>query len=442
MAKITIVGAGSHFTLGLIGDFYRLDDLWGNELVLYDINKERLEVMEKLVKRHIERTSVNLKVKATTDKVEALEGSDFVIVTIRSGGINALKLFLEIPLREGIIQVVGDTVGPSSALKGLFEIPAVLDIARTLEDVSPDALIINFTNPMTAICTAILKGTKVKVVGLCHGIHDIRRLASKLLDLEIKKITPSAGGINHLTWVTSLKYGEEDILQRLKEAVIKGERWNIIKAHPYMAGRELLMTYKHPPTLSDRHTAEFFHYMYSWFRDQEVGNRLREVSWYIDYEKKTLSQKVIDNEKERWIKMKRAAAGEEEAKVKPAHEEAADIISSIINNKRRSLLAVNIPNESYIEGVPKGGVVEVPATVNRDGIKGLKIEGLSESIIAILNLHLKRFDLMAQGILEEDRNLILESMIIDPLTPTPLKAEKILNKFLAEARDLLTIHLK
>ncbi|RLI25501.1 hypothetical protein DRO57_03910 [Candidatus Bathyarchaeota archaeon] len=204
--KITIVGAGSHFTLGLLGDLYRVNDLWGGELVLYDIDEERAKAMEKIVERDVKRRGVELKVNATSDKVEALENSDFTIVAIRAGGLKALRNFLEIPLRHGILQVVGDTVGPSGILKGLFEIPAVLEIAKTLEDLSPKALMINFTNPMTPICMSVLKATRVKIIGLCHGVYDVMRLASKLLDLEFDGIKLEAGGINHLTWVTSMKY--------------------------------------------------------------------------------------------------------------------------------------------------------------------------------------------------------------------------------------------
>jgi len=442
VTRITIVGAGSSFTLGLLGDLYRVNDLWGSELVLYDINEESLEVMNKIVTRYVERTGVDLKVFATTNKIEALENTDFAIITIRAWGAEALKRFLSIPLRHGVAQVVGDTVGPSGILKGLFEIPAVLDIARTLEDVSPHALMINFTNPMTAICTAVQRGTKIRVVGLCHEIHQIRRLASRLLDLDIEKIIPEAGGINHLTWATSLKYGDEEIMDDFKEAVLKGKRWSVIEAHPYIVGRQLLMLYGHPPVSSDRHISEFFHYLYEWFRDPKIGPILRSVSMYIDYEKKTLSEQWIKMRNRMWERLKRIARGEEEIELWPAHEAAMDIISSIVNNKRRELLAINVPNDGYIDGIPKDYVVEVPGVVDGNGVRGRRIGRLSKPATAILNLHLEKFELLVKGILEEDKYLVLQAMAIDPLTPSPEKAKVILDEFLEESKDLLSISLK
>ncbi len=442
MTKVTIVGAGSTFTIGLLGDFYRVNDLWGSELVLYDISKESLEVMERIVTRHVEKTKADIKVIATTNKEEALEGADFVIITIRVWGAEALKRFLGVPLRHGVAQVVGDTVGPSGILKGLFEIPAILDIARTLEDLSPNALMINFTNPMTAACMTVLKGTKMKIVGLCHEIHQIRRLASKLLKLDFQKIVPEAGGINHLTWATSLKYEEEEILEKFKEAVISEEQWEVIEKHPYIVGRQLLMTYGHPPVSSDRHISEFFHYLYDWFKDPKIGPILRSVSGYIDYEKKTLSEEWIKRRERIWRRLQRMARGEEEIPLRPAHEEAIDIISSIVNDKRRELLAVNVPNEGYIEGIPSGYVVEVPGVVDKSGVRGKRIGRLSRPVLAILNLHLRKFELLAEGILEGDRDLILQAMIIDPLTPSPEKAVRILEEFLKESKEMLSISLK
>jgi len=440
--KITIVGAGSHFTLGLLGDLYRVNDLWGSELMLYDIDEERAKAMEKIVERDVKRRGVELKVNATSDKVEALENSDFTIVAIRAGGLKALRNFLEIPLRHGILQVVGDTVGPSGILKGLFEIPAVLEIAKTLEDLSPKALMINFTNPMTPICMSVLKATRVKIIGLCHGVYDVMRLASNLLDLEFDGIKLEAGGINHLTWVTSMKHQGSEVLDDFNRAMLEGKRWNIIKAHPYMIGRQLLKVYKHPATASDRHIAEFFHYLYEWFRDPEIGGILKKVSRYIDYERLTLSDKVIENAEMRWRWLLRAARGEIPVKVEPSYEAAMDIISSIVNNKRRELIAVNLSNDFYIDGVPNGYVVEIPGTVDGNRVRGKPVRELSTSVTAILNMHLKKFELLVQGILEESKDLVLEAMAIDPLTTSPEKAEVILREFLEKSGDLLAIDLK
>jgi len=439
--KITIAGAGSNFTMGFLGDL-KASDLWGCELVLYDISDEKLRVMEKIARRYLEHAGMNLRVSATSNKVEAFEGSDFVIVTIRTRGIEALRRFIEIPLRHGILQVVGDTTGPSGILKGLFEAPAVLEIARTLEDLSPRALMINFTNPMTAICRTVLRGSKIRIVGLCHGIYQIVHLASELLDLDPQRIKPDAFGINHLTWVTSIKHDGEEVLDRLKESVRSGEKQSVIEASPYLIGRQLLAAYGHLPTLNDRHTSEFFHYLYEWFKEPRIRRALMESSGYIDYERKALDERIVQKRTAEWDRLRRAASGDEPIEIKPSNEAAVSIISSIINDRRRNILAANIPNDSCIEGVPSGCVVEVPAVVDGQGVRCAATARLSRSALAILNLHLQKFELFAEGIIEESKSLILESMAIDPLTTSPEKAETILREFLKESEELLAIKLR
>jgi len=173
--------------------------------------------MYKVVYNNILRENIDLDVSFTTNIKDALENSDFVIITIRVGGSIATENIIKIPMKYGVQQVVGDTTGPSGILKGLLEIPVILDIATMLEDLSSHAIILNFTNPITPIGMAVSKGTSIRIIGLCHGINHIRVLASKLLKIDLNNIYPVAGGINHLTWCTSLRYSDKDILENFIE---------------------------------------------------------------------------------------------------------------------------------------------------------------------------------------------------------------------------------
>lgn len=426
--KITVVGAGSFLTLKLLGDFYRVGDLWGSEFVLYDVNEERLKAMYTAVRRYVEKTNVDLKVSMTTNKTEALENADFVIVAIRAGGLKATKASIEISFKYGAIPITGDTTGPSGILKAITEIPAILDIAWTLEDVSPKALILNHTNPVTAVCTAVHMASKINIVGMCHG-YPLTKFTSALLDLEYEALKSTVAGINHLTWLTEITYKGESILEELKEAVIQGRKWEVIENHPYLVGRQLLKTYGMLVSVSDRHTAEFFHYLYDWLNDPKIGKVLRKISCVIDYEKGTLSEEFFRKREAAWQKVLRVARGEEN--VEPSDLFYLDIISSIVNDIKREIRIANIPNQSYIEGIKDGRIVEVPCIVDRSGLKGKKVGRLTRSVLAILNLHLEKFEILAQGILEKDKGLILEAMGIDPTTPSPEKAEAILNEYLS-----------
>ncbi|RLI35477.1 hypothetical protein DRO55_05165 [Candidatus Bathyarchaeota archaeon] len=428
--RIVMIGAGSHFTLGLFGDLLRVGDLWGSELILMDIDEEKLRIMERILRRFIEEEDIDVKIAATTNLDEALENADFVITSIRYGGLEALKAFINIPLKLGAVEVVGDTVGPSGVLKGVLEIPAILNIAQKVEDKSPKAILMNFTNPMTPVCRAVRKSTKVRIVGLCHGCHHIRALASKLLGLRIDEIGMEGAGINHLTWTTDITHRDESVYEDFLESLLMEDKERVLREHPYLIGRDLYRVFGVPPTLSDRHTSEFFHYLYDWMRNPIYGPILRERSGYIDYEKMALSGDVVRREEERRRKLLLMAEGRGEVTIRPSREYALDIASAITHKRRLEVMALNIENQGAIDGIEPSHIVEAPAVIEGGSIKPAGRFKLPESVVSILNQHLEKFEVMVEGILEEDKNLLTQAIALDPLTPSPDKAEKILNNFI------------
>jgi len=434
-SKIVIVGAGSHFTLGLLGDFFRVNNLWGSELVLMDIDDERLNVMKKIVESVIKKRGVDLRTIATTNLCEALEGADFVIVTIRVGGLDVLRKLIEIPLRFGTMEVVGDTVGPSGLLKGMVEIPAVVNIASKVKDICPEAAVLNFTNPMTPICRAVRKTANLQMIGLCHGVHHIRKLASSILKYPTEKLDVEAAGINHLTWTVGIQYEGRSVFKEFLSHLFSEEHVDIISEHPYLIGRELCGIFGVPPTLSDRHTSEFFHYLYDWISDPIYGPVLKRVSGYIDYENKTLSRTAIENEEKRMREVHRMAEGSERVEIAPTGEYALDIISAMKHDKRRRLLAANIPNRGTIDGIASDYVVEAPVEVDKRGFTPTRSISIPRAIISVLNQHLVKFETLVDGILERDKDLIVQAIAMDPLTPSPRKAEKIFSLFVERCSD-------
>ncbi len=436
--RTVIVGAGSHFTLGLLGDFFRVNDLWGSELVLMDINDERLNMMKKIVEGVIHRKDVDLKISATTNLSEALENAEFVIVTIRVGGLDALRNLIEIPLGFGTMEVVGDTVGPSGVLKGMLEIPAVVDIANKVKDISPEAVVLNFTNPMTPICRAVRKTTNLQMIGLCHGVHHIRQLASSILKhlhCSTEKLDVDAVGINHLTWTAGIRYEGRSVYEEFLRNLFSQDHEDIIAKHPYLIGRELYGVFGVPPTLSDRHTSEFFHYLYDWISDPIYGPILKNISGYIDYGNKTLSRSAVENEERRMRELHKMAEGPKDVEISPSGEYALDIISTVKNERRKRLLAANIPNSDTINGIASEYIVEVPVEVDKHGFTPTRRISLPRPIISVLDQHLVKFETLVDGILERDKNLIVQAIAMDPLTPSPRKAEKIFSLFVERCSD-------
>ena len=283
---------------------------------------------------------------------------------------------------------------------------------------------------MTPICEAVEKSANIRTVGLCHGIHQIRRLASKILKLPYdERLEADAAGINHFTWTVDIKYEDESIYNEVLNNLFLEKNEEILVEHPYLIGRDLYKTFGLPPTLSDRHTSEFFHYLYDWINDPKLGPILKKVSGYIDYEKKTLLKEAVEKEERRMQRLTCMAEGRKEIKVVPSGEYAMDIISAMTHGRKMELLAANVMNKESVEGVPLEYFVEVPVQVNQQGLSPIKKFRLPRAIVSMLNSHLNKFQLLVDGILEKEKNLIVQAIALDPLTPSPEKAEKIFNLF-------------
>lgn len=432
MSKVILVGAGSHFTLPLLGDFLRvgLSDI---ELTLMDIDEKRLKFIENVVLSTVKRYKIDVRVTSTTDLREALENANFVICSIRVGGIRAQVLQLEVPLRYGIIHTVGDTTGPSGVLKALLEIPAIMEIAYAMEDICPKATLLNFSNPMTPICMAIANYTKVNVIGLCHGVFHMVSLASKLLEMSEKSIEVIAAGINHLTWTLDIRRDNTSIYREVIKELFNEDKEQVIRDHPYIIGREIYSIFKALPTLNDRHTAEFFPYLNSWLREKEVMRILNKGS-LIDLVERKVKETVLKRSeylRERLMKMKEGLIP-----LKPSKEYAIDIINCVISSKFKFLLAANLKNEGYVSNLPDYAVVEVPAIATPWGVRGVGIGKLPEWPSLVLKQHLIKFKTLVEGIIERDKDLIVQAIALDPLVNSIKVAKLILSDFLKACKEL------
>jgi len=222
--RITIIGGGSYqWTPKLLVDFVNTPVLHDAEFVLHDIDPAPLPRMVELAQHLAARRGLALTARGTTDRREALRGADFVVVNISTGGFASMRHDLEIPERHGVRQSVGDTVGPGGVMRALRNIPVFLDIARDVEEVCPDAWVLNLTNPMTTLCRALTRETSLKTVGLCHEITITQFLLSLLLDVSFLDLSLTVGGVNHLPFVTSIDLDGDDGLARLRDLIARAD---------------------------------------------------------------------------------------------------------------------------------------------------------------------------------------------------------------------------
>ncbi|HUS14193.1 MAG TPA: alpha-glucosidase/alpha-galactosidase, partial [Chloroflexia bacterium] len=220
MTKITLIGAGSVvFARILCGDILLTPSLRDSTLSLMDIDPGRLERARQIVSTLIEQLGVPARVEATLDRREAVRGSDFVITTFQQGGLDVYAQDIEIPRKYGVEQCVGDTLGPGGVFRSLRSIPVLVGIGREMDEVAPDALLLNYTNPMAANCWAYDVMTGRPHVGLCHSVQGTSEMLAKWLDVPYDEVVYRVAGINHQAWFLEFRRGKEDLLPRLKEAV-------------------------------------------------------------------------------------------------------------------------------------------------------------------------------------------------------------------------------
>ena len=206
MAKITFIGAGSFgFTRGLVRDILTFPLLRESTISLMDIDAERLEFIKIAVEKIIEEGKYPAKLEVTMDRKKALKGADAVICTILAGGVNIWRYDIEIPKKYGVDICVGDTRGPAGIFRALRTIPVMLDICKDVEEICPDAIFLNYTNPMSMLCRAMQKKTKLKVTGLCHSVQGTAEMLAKWIGAKMDQITYVCAGINHQAWFIEYK---------------------------------------------------------------------------------------------------------------------------------------------------------------------------------------------------------------------------------------------
>lgn len=220
MARITIVGGGStHWTPKLLLDFANTSSLADADVTLMDVDKDTLPPMLDVAEHVRTRRAVGLSARTTTDLADALDGAEFVVTALSVGGFDSMRHDLEIPARYGIRQPVGDSVGPGGISRSLRSIPVLLDIAHAMERSCPDAVLVNVSNPLTALCRAVGRETSIRVVGLCNELVGLTFVLSLLFDVDMRGIDPVVGGVNHLPLVTALRVGERDGFAMLRDAL-------------------------------------------------------------------------------------------------------------------------------------------------------------------------------------------------------------------------------
>jgi len=426
--RVAIVGGGSYqWVPKLLTDCANTPTLRDAHIVIEDIDPEPVPRMVELVE-HIARVrGIGLTASGTTDQRAALDGADFVVVSISTGGFTSMRHDLRIPERYGVRQSVGDTVGPGGIVRALRNVPVLVGIARDMEDRCPDAWLLNLTNPMTALCRAVTRETAIRTIGLCHEVTITRFVLSLLLDVSFLDLDLTVGGVNHLPFVTELRVGDgdgfallRDVLARLPETADEplamdlpdglghpappSGRWT--KGDLVAVNRIKLDCFSQwgvLPAAGDRHVAEFF-----------ADHLTPATRWGVDL---GIELQTIEN-REMW---QRHYVAEFEAMLRspevsrmPSGEMVCGIVHNVVTGTRGEYPG-NLPNRGQLPDLPPDVVVEGICVVDGDGARARDVVALPPPAVDALRPVVRAQELTVEAALTGSRDLVVEAMRTDPL---------------------------
>jgi alpha-galactosidase len=433
MSRITFIGAGSfEFTRTLVRDILTFPRLADATICLMDIDSERLRFIEKAVKRIVREGRYPAKVETTTDRRKALEGADAVLCTILAGGVQVWRHDIEIPKSYGVDTNIGDTRGASGVFRALRTIPVMIGICRDMEQLCPDAILLNYTNPMAMLCRAMQRETSIRVSGLCHSVQGTAEMLAHWIDAPMEEITYVSAGINHQSWYVKYEWNGQDAYPLIRQAVQRPEVYNA-----EIVRNEMFLHLGYYVTESSGHNSEYNW----WFRKRPdliekycthgTGWNPGVYAYILDeYFKREDDWKVMIQQ---WLddpKPLDLARG---------HEYAAYIINAYLGGDPFKFNG-NVPNTQLITNLPEGACVEVPVYADKRGFNPTHVGALPPQCAALNNVSVAVEEMAVEGCLAGDPTMVFHAIAYDPLTAAVLSLAEIrrmVNDMFAQNRDYL-----
>ena len=430
MTKVCMIGAGSTvFMKNLVGDIL-LNGIFADcEIALQDIDEARLKTSAVVAGKIADALSVSPKIVATTDRREALAGADFVIVMIQVAGYKPGTVTdFEIPKKYGLRQTIADTLGVGGIMRGLRTVPVLLDIARDMREVCPNALMLQYVNPMAINCWALNElAPDIRHVGLCHSVQGTAFELSKDLGVDYKSLRYQCAGINHMAFYTKFERElpdgtREDLYPKLKEIAARGEEpgWNKVRY-------EILRRTGHFVTESSEHFAEYV----PWFIKRDRPDLIEKFNIPLDEYIRRCEEQIAA-----WEAQERDLVSANRLDVKFSGEYGAKIMRAVATGKP-AVINGNVANNGLIDNLPAGTCVEVPCLVDANGITPTRVGKLPPHLAAMMQTNINVQALTVEAIRTGKREHIYHAAMMDPHTAAELSLDEIwsLVDDLIEAHD-------
>jgi alpha-galactosidase len=433
MTKIAFIGAGSlEFTRALARDILTFPLLEDATLALMDIDAERLEFSRKSVQRIIELGNYPAKVEATIDRATALEGADVVLCTILAGGTEVWRHDIEIPKKYGVDINIGDTRGPSGIFRALRTIPVMLSIVKDMERYCPNAVLLNYTNPMAMLCRAMQRRSSIRLTGLCHSVQGTAMMLARWIGAPMEEITYTCAGINHQAWYLEYEWNGRDAYPLIREAVQRPEVYN-----EEIVRNEMFLHLDYYPTESSGHNSEYNW----WFRKRPdliekycthgTGWNPGEYAYILkEYQER---EHTWRDEARQWF------AEDTPISLEREYEYAAYIINALLGGEIFHFNG-NVPNTSLVTNLPEGACVEVPVYVDKAGFHPVHVGPLPPQCVTLTHLNVMVEEIAVEAALTGNPRLAFQAIAHDPLTAAVLSLAEIremVNEMFERNRDYL-----
>ncbi|WP_273325433.1 alpha-glucosidase/alpha-galactosidase [Vallitalea guaymasensis] len=409
--KVTFIGAGSiGFTRKLLQDLLSVPEFNNIQVAFTDINENNLDMVTKLCQKDIDANGLDIKIFATCNRREAIKDADYVINVVRIGGLEAFKPDVEIPMKYGISQCVGDTLCAGGIMYAQRGIPAILEFCKDIREVAhPDCIMLNYSNPNAMITWACNKYGKVKTIGLCHGVQHGHEQMGEALGIPFEELDIICAGINHQTWYIQVNHNGEDMKDKLLEAY---------ENHPKLSQAEkvridMLKRFGYYSTESNGHLSEYL----PWYRKRldEIENWIGHELWnqgiYAGYLNECIrTRDSFETDFPKWIN--------EPAKVYKQENRSNEHGSYIIEGLETGRIYrghFNIVNNGTITNLPDDAIVEVPGYVDANGINIPKVGDLPLGCAAVCNSSISVQRLGVEAAVHGDDKLLRQAMMVDPL---------------------------
>jgi alpha-galactosidase len=417
MPKITLIGAGSVvFTRNLCSDILLTPALQQSTIALMDIDPVRLAQARDLVQAIVGYQGLTARVEATADRREAIRDASYVITTFQQGGLDAYKLDIEIPQRYGVEQCVGDTLGPGGVFRALRTIPVLIDLCQDMDDLAPDALLLNYANPMAANCWAVDVATGRPHVGLCHSVQGTSEMLAEWIGVPYDEVVYFCAGINHQSWFLEFRRGKEDLYPLIWEAI---ERPEVYAQEPVRI--ELMKHFGYFVTESSGHASEYVPY----FRknaqmvNEDLVPRFKDkVNYWFDFGRTGgYLRHCINAFAEAQKEYQELLEGIKDLPTERTHEYGSYIIEAMETNQPVRING-NVPNRGLIDNLPQGCCVEVPCLVDGNGIQPTAVGTLPTQLAALNRTNVNVQELIVEAALSGDVEAVYHAVMLDPLTAT------------------------